>query len=57
MSLGISSRVMPTDSRAAILAIGKPVALLASALLRETRGVHPITVILPFFGIDCELHV
>ncbi len=43
MSFGISSSVYPTASFAAILAIGKPVALLASALERETRGFISIT--------------
>ncbi len=45
MSLGISCSVYPTASRAAIFAIGKPVALLASALERETRGFISITTI------------
>src|SRR2546430_7806207 len=43
MSLGISSSDIPTASRAAIFAMGKPVALLASAELRETRGFISIT--------------
>src|SRR5579859_1435406 len=51
ISLGISSRVMPTARRAAILAMGKPVALLASAELRETRGFISITTIFPFSGL------
>jgi len=38
MSLGISSSVYPTAKRAAIFAIGKPVALEASAEDRETPG-------------------
>ena len=38
MSFGISSSVYPTASRAAILAIGKPVAFEASADDRDTRG-------------------
>jgi hypothetical protein len=50
MSLGISSRVMPTASLAAIFAMGKPVALLASAELRETRGFISITVMRPVSG-------
>ena len=50
MSFGISSRVYPRASRAAILAIGKPVALEASALLRETRGFISITTIRPVRG-------
>ena len=37
-------------SRAAILAMGKPVALEASALLRETRGFISITTIRPVRG-------
>ncbi len=57
MSLGISSSVMPTARRAAILAIGKPVALLASAELRETRGFISMTIMRPLVGIDGELHV
>src|SRR5207237_380982 len=43
MSFRISSSVYPTARRAAILAIGNPVALLASALERETRGFISIT--------------
>ncbi len=50
MSLGISSRVKPTASRAAILAIGKPVALEASADDRETRGFISMTIIRPSRG-------
>ena len=38
-------------SLAATLAIGKPVALLASAEERETRGFISITVMRPFFGL------
>ena len=38
MSLAIWSRLKPTDSLAAILAMGKPVALEASAEERETLG-------------------
>ena len=38
MSLAIWSRLRPTDSFAAILAIGKPVALEARAEERETLG-------------------
>ena len=51
MSLGISSSDMPIARRAAIFAIGKPVALLASAELRETRGFISITVMRPFSGL------
>jgi hypothetical protein len=43
MSFGISSREYPTASLAAIFAIGNPVALLASALERLTRGFISIT--------------
>ena len=57
MSLGISSSVMPTASFAAIFAIGKPVALLASAELRETRGFISITTMRPDCGIDRELNI
>src|SRR5438034_6181210 len=48
MSLGISSRLMPTARRAAILAMGKPVALLARAELRETRGFISMMTMRPF---------
>ena len=41
---------MPTASFAAIFAIGKPVALLASAELRETRGFISITIMRPVAG-------
>ncbi len=50
MSLGISSKVAPTASRAAILAMGNPVALLARALERETRGFISMTTIRPSAG-------
>ena len=50
ISFGISSSVMPTASFAAIFAMGNPVALLASAELRETRGFISITVIRPVSG-------
>ena len=40
MSLGISSRVYPIASRAAIFAIGKPVAFDASAEDREAQLIH-----------------
>ncbi len=50
MSLGISSSVNPTASRAAILAIGKPVAFDASAELRETRGFISMTMRSPVVG-------
>ena len=47
MSLGISSSPYPTARRAAILAIGKPVALEASAEERETRGFISMTTTSP----------
>ena len=50
MSLAISSRRIPTASLAAILAIGKPVALEASAELRETRGFISMMRISPVSG-------
>ncbi len=50
MSLGISSRVYPTARRAAIFAIGKPVALEASAEDRETRGFISMTTTRPVSG-------
>ena len=50
MSLGISSSVNPAARSVAILAIGKPVALLASAEERETRGFISITRISPVAG-------
>src|SRR5579862_7555454 len=56
MSLGISSSVIPRASLAAIFAIGNPVALLASAELRETRGFISITV-MTSFGLDGELNI
>ncbi len=51
MSFMISSSRYPTASRAAILAIGKPVALLASALERDTRGFISMTTMSPFSGL------
>src|SRR6478735_6040357 len=50
MSLGISSRRYPMASFAAIFAIGKPVALDASADERETRGFISMTMMRPFSG-------
>src|ERR1700690_2787399 len=50
MSFGISSSVYPTASLAAILAMGKPVALEARADERETRGFISITTMRPFPG-------
>ena len=57
MSLVISSSVYPTATSAATLAIGKPVALEASAEERETRGFISITRVAPVGRIDRELHV
>ena len=50
MSLGISSSVYPTARRAAILAIGKPVAFDASAEERDTRGFISMTTWRPVTG-------
>ena len=50
MSFRISSSRNPTASLAAILAIGNPVALLASALDLLTRGFISITIIRPVCG-------
>ena len=50
MSFGISSSVYPTASRAAIFAIGKPVAFDASADERLTRGFISMTTMSPFVG-------
>ena len=50
MSLRISSRVYPTASFAAILAMGNPVALDASAEDRETRGFISMITISPVSG-------
>ena len=50
MSFGISSRRKPTASRAAIFAIGKPVAFDARAEERETRGFISMTIRRPLFG-------
>ena len=51
MSLVISSRLYPIASRAAILAIGNPVALDASADDRDTRGFISITTRRPSSGL------
>ncbi|MBT9168627.1 MAG: hypothetical protein DDT19_01975 [Syntrophomonadaceae bacterium] len=51
MSFGISSKVRPTASFAAILAIGNPVALEASAELLDTRGFISITTVWPLAGL------
>ena len=57
MSFGSSSSVYPTASLAAILAIGNPVALLARADDRETRGFISITTMRPVAGSTGELDV
>ncbi len=54
MSFWSSSRVYPTARRAAILAMGKPVALLARAEERETRGFISMTVMRPFCGLTAN---
>jgi len=50
MSLAISSRVYPTASFAAILAIGNPVAFEARAELRLTRGFISMMTMSPVSG-------
>src|ERR1700678_2092067 len=50
MLLGISSRWYPTARRAAILAMGKPVALEARAEERDTRGFISMTIMRPVLG-------
>ena len=57
MSLVISSSVRPTARRAATLAIGKPVALEASAEERLTRGFISTTMMRPSSGFtaNCTL--
>ncbi len=54
MSFMISSSRYPTASRAAILAIGNPVALLASALDRDTRGFISMTTMSPLAGFTAN---
>ena len=54
MSFLISSSVYPIASFVAILAIGKPVALEASALERETRGFISITMMRPVSGLTAN---
>ena len=54
MSLGISSSEYPIASLDAILAIGKPVALDANALLLETLGFISITMIRPLRGFTAN---
>ena len=51
MSLSSSSSVKPMASFAAILAIGKPVALEARAEERDTLGFISITTIRPSAGL------
>ena len=57
MSLSSSSRVKPTASLAAILAMGNPVALDASAEERETRGFISMMTSSPLSGLmaNCTL--
>src|SRR5574343_493735 len=57
ISLASSSSVYPTASLAATLAMGKPVALDASADDRDTRGFISMTIMRPFFGLieNCTL--
>ena len=57
MSLGISSSVQPTASRAAILAMGKPVAFDARADDRLTLGFISMTTWRPVAGstANCTL--
>ena len=54
MSLGISSSEYPIANLVAIFAIGKPVALDASALLRETRGFISMTIMRPVAGFTAN---
>ena len=54
MSLGISSNVHPTAKRAAILAIGKPVALDAKAEERLTLGFISMTTCRPSSGFTAN---
>src|SRR5919199_1197977 len=54
MSLGISSSAYPTASRAAILAMGKPVAFEASADERDTRGFISITTTSSVAGLTAN---
>jgi hypothetical protein len=57
ISLRSSSSVKPTASLAAIFAIGKPVALDASADERDTRGFISMTIMRPSSGLieNCTL--
>ena len=54
MSFGISSSVYPTASRAAIFAMGNPVALEASADDRETRGFISMTRVSPVSALTAN---
>ena len=54
MSLIISFKVYPTESKAAIFAIGNPVALLANAEDRLTLGFISITITSPFIGFTAN---
>ncbi len=54
MSFGTSSRVYPSAIFAAILAMGKPVALEASAEDRDTRGFISMTMIRPSAGLTAN---
>ena len=54
ISLRNSSSVKPTANLAATLAIGKPVALEASAEERDTRGFISITIISPLAGFTAN---
>ena len=54
MSFGISSSAYPTARRAAIFAIGKPVAFEASAEDRDTRGFISMTRISSVAGLTAN---
>ena len=54
MSFGISSRVYPMASFAAIFAMGKPVAFDARADERETLGFISMTTTSPFSGFTAN---
>ena len=54
ISFGILSNVYPTASLAAILAIGNPVALEASAELLDTRGFISMTITWPSLGLTAN---
>ena len=54
MSLSISSSAYPTASRAAIFAIGNPVAFEASADERDTRGFISMTTISSVSGLTAN---